>query len=515
MSVDPGTALPTVWELIATGDLNAAASTAQTLLFELTDPHQRAEASAAFGTILYGAGRATQARRWLSDAVHLSEDEPRLQATYSALLANVCLLLADVRGAERNAGRARLLGDRHGNRFATTEGLSVLAGAALAHGRPEEALRLSKQAVSVRSTISDGHGLTPASYAYHGLALLELDRLREADEALTEGLRRATNAPTQAPAYRALRALVRMIHGHWDDALVDADVAIAEAQRTGALLARPIAWSVAAMIHANRGDHSAALRYLADAKDPLTSLGDFGSDWLAMARASVATDSASALDALSEGWLHTRHAPYFVSWRFLGPGLVRLALRHGDTSRAAIVSAACHEGSGRSPKSASAVAAALRCTALIDQDLAAARACLDHSRRSDRAFAHAVAALDLVPVLEQGSRAEATAAVREAAGIFAVLGAVPWLARAGRELQRLAPGVPAPRAELPPGWSLLTPTEREVAGHVADGLTNPAIAELLFVSPRTVQTHTSHIYAKLGVSSRVQLSALLRRRTSA
>ena len=56
------------------------------------------------------------------------------------------------------------------------------------------------------------------------------------------------------------------------------------------------------------------------------------------------------------------------------------------------------------------------------------------------------------------------------------------------------------------GWTSLTPTELDIARLVAKGLTNRHVAERLFVSPRTVQTHLTHIYAKLGVTSRVQLA---------
>ena len=55
------------------------------------------------------------------------------------------------------------------------------------------------------------------------------------------------------------------------------------------------------------------------------------------------------------------------------------------------------------------------------------------------------------------------------------------------------------------GWASLTPTEREVVRLVADGLANKDVATRLFVSPRTVQTHLTHVYTKLGLTSRVQL----------
>ncbi len=55
------------------------------------------------------------------------------------------------------------------------------------------------------------------------------------------------------------------------------------------------------------------------------------------------------------------------------------------------------------------------------------------------------------------------------------------------------------------GWASLTPTERDVVRLVTDGLGNREIATRLFVSPRTVQTHLTHVYAKLGLTSRAQL----------
>jgi predicted ATPase/class 3 adenylate cyclase/DNA-binding CsgD family transcriptional regulator len=64
------------------------------------------------------------------------------------------------------------------------------------------------------------------------------------------------------------------------------------------------------------------------------------------------------------------------------------------------------------------------------------------------------------------------------------------------------------------GWTSLTPAERDVVRLVSEGLGNKDIATRLFVSPRTVQTHLTHVYTKLGLTSRVQLMMEAARRAS-
>ena len=56
------------------------------------------------------------------------------------------------------------------------------------------------------------------------------------------------------------------------------------------------------------------------------------------------------------------------------------------------------------------------------------------------------------------------------------------------------------------GWASLTPTELDVVRLVAEGLTNKDVAARLFISPRTVQAHLAHVFAKLGVGTRTQLA---------
>jgi predicted ATPase/class 3 adenylate cyclase/DNA-binding CsgD family transcriptional regulator len=56
------------------------------------------------------------------------------------------------------------------------------------------------------------------------------------------------------------------------------------------------------------------------------------------------------------------------------------------------------------------------------------------------------------------------------------------------------------------GWASLTRAELDVTKLVGEGLGNKDVAARLFISPRTVQAHLTHIYAKLGLTSRVQLA---------
>jgi DNA-binding NarL/FixJ family response regulator len=60
------------------------------------------------------------------------------------------------------------------------------------------------------------------------------------------------------------------------------------------------------------------------------------------------------------------------------------------------------------------------------------------------------------------------------------------------------------------GAAALTPREREVAGLIAEGLTNAELAQRLYISKKTAAVHVSNILGKLGLSSRTQVAGWLR-----
>jgi DNA-binding NarL/FixJ family response regulator len=98
---------------------------------------------------------------------------------------------------------------------------------------------------------------------------------------------------------------------------------------------------------------------------------------------------------------------------------------------------------------------------------------------------------------------QARLALDEAREFFAAEGAETWLARVDEELNRVA----VRRAP-----EELSATELRIARLAADGLSNQAIAEQVFVSVKTVESNLKRAYRKLGISSRAQLARALDRR---
>ena len=84
-----------------------------------------------------------------------------------------------------------------------------------------------------------------------------------------------------------------------------------------------------------------------------------------------------------------------------------------------------------------------------------------------------------------------------ALAVFDRLGAPLWAERARAELERTY------RRRSQPGE--LTPSEQRIAELATAGLTNRAIAERAFLSPKTVEANLARVYRKLGIHSRAEL----------
>jgi DNA-binding CsgD family transcriptional regulator/tetratricopeptide (TPR) repeat protein len=116
-------------------------------------------------------------------------------------------------------------------------------------------------------------------------------------------------------------------------------------------------------------------------------------------------------------------------------------------------------------------------------------------------------ALELGSTLARmGRRVEARAALRPALADADVLGAMPLAERARREL--VATGLRPRRAALE-GACALTPRQRQICELAVAGKGNRAIAQQLFLSIKTVETHLAVAFRKLGVTTRMELAAAL------
>jgi ATP/maltotriose-dependent transcriptional regulator MalT len=107
----------------------------------------------------------------------------------------------------------------------------------------------------------------------------------------------------------------------------------------------------------------------------------------------------------------------------------------------------------------------------------------------------------------QRRAAESRAPLRAARDAFDALGVAPWSERARQEVR--ASGETS-RRRVPGTLHQLTPQELQIVQMAADGLSNGDIAQRLYISRRTVESHLYRVYPKIGVTSRAQLQDTLK-----
>ncbi|MBW3649341.1 MAG: AAA family ATPase [Actinobacteria bacterium] len=349
---------------------------------------------------------------------------------------------------------------------------------------------------------------------WEGVVLGYLDRLDEDAVALAVARERAERRGDTASLLliHGARAGLDFFAGRPEDAASEVEAALALANETGGQAMTMLCHALAARFALGRGDLPVAEEHLA-AGHQLLALGGhlFGADVLVWTQAAVLEaqgDPASALALLANLWDQTEGIRYLLQYRNFGPDLVRLARAAGDLERASAVAAAMEEAAGRS-SSVSATAAALLAQGLARNDPRLLVDSVAHYRRSPRRMEFAVACEEAAAELSAaGDTEQAVKFLDEAAELYVEVGAARLLARVDAMLR--ACGAPRRRAgptRATHGWKSLSPKEREVVKLVADGLSNPEIGVRLFISRRTVETHVSHAFRKLGVSNRAQLAA--------
>jgi DNA-binding CsgD family transcriptional regulator len=206
-------------------------------------------------------------------------------------------------------------------------------------------------------------------------------------------------------------------------------------------------------------------------------------------------------------WLElgVRH-PVFASWRV---DAVEALVRLGDVVAArelAVEQLRLADRLGTSGARGAALRTLAR-TAPADERLRLLDAATGLLAGSPAQLEHARALVDLGAALRRANhRAEAREPLRRALDL-AERGGLRLLADRTREELRAAGAKPR-RAALQ-GLEALTAAEHRVATLAADGLSNREIAEQLYVTQRTVETHLTHAFQKLGIAARAQLATLL------
>jgi DNA-binding CsgD family transcriptional regulator/tetratricopeptide (TPR) repeat protein len=200
--------------------------------------------------------------------------------------------------------------------------------------------------------------------------------------------------------------------------------------------------------------------------------------------------------------------PLFPHDVWIDPQAMRLAGALGDDDLAAQVLRLAERRFALNPQVAPIAAAAAHVRGLAQRSVSDLMLAVDLGKTARRPLALASALEDLGrQQLGDGETSAAIEAFDRALVINTESGARWDAARVRGRLRDLGvrrrfSATEAPRS----GWAALTAAETAVAELVSEGRTNRQIAGQLFVSPHTVSTHIRHIFDKLGVNSRVELT---------
>lgn len=346
-------------------------------------------------------------------------------------------------------------------------------------------------------------------HSWEAGALAQLDRADEALDASHAARARAENRGEIGLLVQStvVRGLVHYLTGNWDDATAELMALQRIADDTGAEPHRILTHGLLAAIAAGRGDEAQSESHLKIGQ----GLVESGTGHLfgveipvsIMARRLVDQgDDTGARDVLELLWSQIEPIAFLVQFGLVAPLLVRLRRADGDVDGARAL-ASYIAGADRG-NLASHRSIALRCRGLACEDPDVLLEAVETARASPRL-------LNLTDTMEDAARlliardrsAEAVDVLDEAIALLEPVGADGWIDRLtsmGGTRRRSG------AARATHGWASLSPKEHEVVALVAEGLSNPEIAERLFISRRTVESHLSHVFRKLDVSNRTQLA---------
>ncbi len=388
------------------------------------------------------------------------------------------------------------------------------AMAAAFAGRSIDETRRLAQAALTGEPLDAGRASEMSALILAAVALVVADDLDVAETALDEALAsaREIGSVTGYASGAHVRAWVYYRSGRLAQAIADAE-GVVDTARYGWEPALPAAQAVLALAHLERGDRAAAAASLdlpggEERWQATFTYNDYldarGRVHLVDGDAAAALENFTAAGKALEA-VGASHASV-VAWRS-GAALASAAVGDRDAARRLAeedIERAREYGApralGLALRTAGRIAAGDRGIALLreaEEVLVASPALLE--------LAHARADLGAL-LLESGHRMAAREPLKAALDAAHACGATVLQEKA---LATLTAAGARPRRPALAGRDSLTPRELRLAGMAAEGLTNREIAEALFITTKTVETHLRHAYDKLGISSRRELSAAL------
>ena len=375
-------------------------------------------------------------------------------------------------------------------------------------GHYEQGLAVAERGLTIAA---DHPGIDTSRARPTTIAAIMYDALGRGDEALAllRGVDAFAGPLWNVPLVQTSTAVTLFRRGEWDDALAEVAAGLAAADELGVRLGTAWPYSVMILINLARGDSGAARSWMARAHDDVGP-GSLGLEWL-MYAAAMQTEADGDLP----GALATLRTVVDVAIEVgapaillnLSPDVARLAYRVGDEQLVSRITDVVHDLTGNTA-SPVVEAFATWCRAWHDLDpslaASAARLVEPAGRAADRSrMLHDAAVI----AAELGDHDAARSTASEAFALYDVMRAEHHHARLRAELRAAGLSMRPRRSPRRPssGWRALTATEQRVVELVGEGNTNSQIAEQLFVSRRTVESHLASAYPKLGFLSRTEL----------
>jgi DNA-binding CsgD family transcriptional regulator len=494
--------------LFRAGDRAEAERVAARAMAVVTDPDLLVDLHWTVSQCRAHEGRSDESLAALNKALTVPGISARQRARLLVLIARARRGLGEVTVAGEVATEALATAEAANDRWALGWSLHVLIIVSIMRGDVTAALPMFQRALDV---VGDDTSLTDLGLLLQvnqAVALGDLDRYDEALHTAELVRKQADDTGSLVRLAQAQSALAELLFevGRWDDAQAEVENLSDEFKDPGVTCCDR---GIAAVIAFHRGDPATARQHLEFAASSADKIGNRVVASLTLARSldrEMADDPGEALAVLTAGVVE--HAEELEEMEDLLPEAARLAATTGTIGAAADVAEQAAMLARRS-QVPHRLAAAAYCRGLLDDDPALLQHAADRYGDAGRPFLRAKALeAAAVKLAERDDKRAARMAFTCADDVYDALGAHWDLAHLRAQLRHynIRRGPRSKHRQARVGWNSLTPTESRIADMVATGMSNPQIAEQLVLSPRTVGTHVSHILAKLGVRSRIDIA---------